>query len=57
MRLRTHGFFFELFRFCPYDQLLTMANTNRQLHGEVSAIRSTINDCTQGTHCVMLTIR
>ncbi|WZZ34385.1 hypothetical protein YC2023_017786 [Brassica napus] len=54
----------ELFRFCNHDQLLSLANTNKQLPdilGEFIAIRETINDTinvgTQGTHrnvCVSL---
>nr|VDD33264.1 unnamed protein product [Brassica oleracea] len=45
----------ELFRFCSHEQLLTLANTNRELPdivGEVSSVRSTI-----GPHHVMVTLR
>lgn len=50
----------EMFRFPSYDQLLALANTNRQLPdilGELTAIRSTINDGTHGSQCVMVTLR
>lgn len=50
----------EMFRFHSYDQLLTLANTNRQLPGilgDLIAIRSTINNGTQGSQRVILTLR
>ncbi|CAG7881315.1 unnamed protein product, partial [Brassica rapa] len=50
-------------RLSNHDQLLSLANTNKQLPdilGEFIAIRETINDTinvgTQGTHRVMLTL-
>ncbi|WZZ85743.1 hypothetical protein YC2023_114322 [Brassica napus] len=50
----------EMFRFRNYDQLLALANTNRHLPhilGELTAIRSTINDGAHGSQRVMLTLR
>ncbi|KAG2298749.1 hypothetical protein Bca4012_010244 [Brassica carinata] len=50
----------EMFRFRSYDQLLALANTNRQLPdviGELSAMRSTISDGMHGSQRVMLTLR
>ncbi|KAF2559494.1 hypothetical protein F2Q68_00015979 [Brassica cretica] len=49
----------EMFRFRSYDQLLALANTNRQLPdilGELTAIRSTISDGLHGSQRVMLTL-
>ncbi|CAN6811925.1 unnamed protein product [Brassica oleracea] len=48
----------EFFRFCNHDQLLSLANTNKQLSDilrEVIAIKSTIK--TQGTQPLILTLR
>ncbi|CAN7115570.1 unnamed protein product [Brassica rapa subsp. narinosa] len=50
----------EHFRFRPYDQILGLANTGRQLPdvmGELSAIRSTITDRIPGAQRVMLNLR
>ncbi|XP_033137294.1 uncharacterized protein LOC103838187 isoform X2 [Brassica rapa] len=50
----------EHFRFRPYDQILGLANTGRQLPdimGELSAIRSTIADRIHGAQRVMLNLR
>lgn len=50
----------EHFRFRPYDQILGLANTGRQLPdimGELSAIRSTIADRSHGAQRVMLNLR
>lgn len=50
----------EMFRFRSYDQLLALANTNRQLPdilGELTAIQSTISDGLHGSQRVMLTLR
>ncbi|CAH8324768.1 unnamed protein product [Eruca vesicaria subsp. sativa] len=50
----------ELFRFQPYNQILELANTARQLRdvmGELSAIRSTMTDRILGAQCVMITLR
>ncbi|CAF1778622.1 unnamed protein product [Brassica oleracea var. botrytis] len=49
----------ELFRFRSHEQLLTLANTNRELLdivGEVSSVRSTITDGLRGPHHVMVTL-
>lgn len=47
----------EQFRFRSQEQLLALANTNIQLPGELSAIRSTIKDGTHGAQLVMVTLR
>ncbi|KAF8096421.1 hypothetical protein N665_0309s0047 [Sinapis alba] len=50
----------EVFRFMPYTQLISLANTGKQLPdimGELNAIRSTITDCIPGAQRVMLTLR
>ncbi|CAN6851887.1 unnamed protein product [Brassica oleracea] len=50
----------ELFRFRPYNQLLELANTGKQLPdiiGELIAIRSTITHHIPGAQRVMLTLR
>uniref|UniRef100_A0A0D3DRI0 Replication factor A C-terminal domain-containing protein n=1 Tax=Brassica oleracea var. oleracea TaxID=109376 RepID=A0A0D3DRI0_BRAOL len=50
----------ELFRFRSHKQLLTLANTNRELPdivGEVSSVRSTITDGLRGPQRVMVTLR
>ncbi|KAL0789793.1 hypothetical protein Bca101_006039 [Brassica carinata] len=50
----------ELFRFRSHEQLLTLANTNRELPdivGEVSSVRSTITDGLRGPQRVMVTLR
>ncbi|CDY18487.1 BnaA01g27080D [Brassica napus] len=50
----------EHFRFRPYDQILGLANTGRQLPdvmGELSEIRSTITDRIPGAQRVMLNLR
>ncbi|KAF2538557.1 hypothetical protein F2Q68_00019764 [Brassica cretica] len=50
----------ELFRFRSHEQLLTLANTNRDLPdivGEVSSVRSTITDGLRGPQRVMMTLR
>ncbi|XP_013607716.1 PREDICTED: uncharacterized protein LOC106314385 [Brassica oleracea var. oleracea] len=49
----------ELFRFRSHEQLLTLANTNRDLPdivGEVSSVRSTITDGLRGPQRVMMTL-
>ncbi|XP_013603059.1 uncharacterized protein LOC106370527 isoform X2 [Brassica napus] len=49
----------EMFRFRPYDQLVELANTGKQLPdkmGELSAIRSTITDRIPKAQRVMLTL-
>ncbi|KAH0857596.1 hypothetical protein HID58_085857 [Brassica napus] len=50
----------ELFRFRSHEQLLTLANTNRDLPdiiGEVSFVRSTITYGLRGPQRVMMTLR
>ncbi|WZZ01770.1 hypothetical protein YC2023_074098 [Brassica napus] len=50
----------EHFRFRPYEQLIELANTGKQLPdvmGEIRAIRSTITDHIPGAQRVMLTLR
>lgn len=50
----------EHFRFRPYQQILELGNTGKQLPdvmGELRAIRSTITDCLPGAQRVMLTLR
>ncbi|CDY29582.1 BnaA03g54270D [Brassica napus] len=50
----------EHFRFRPYEQLIELANTGKQLPdvmGELRAIRSTITDHIPGAQRVMLTLR
>ncbi|CDY18826.1 BnaAnng02910D [Brassica napus] len=50
---------FSCIRFCNYDQILSLANTNRNLLdilGELTAIRRTINDGTHGSQHVILTL-
>ncbi|XP_033144119.1 uncharacterized protein LOC103848292 [Brassica rapa] len=50
----------ELFRFRSHEQLLALANTNRELPdivGEVSSVRSTITDGLRGPQRVMVTLR
>ncbi|KAL0684381.1 hypothetical protein Bca4012_051229 [Brassica carinata] len=50
---------FSCIRFCNYDQILSLANTNRKLPdilGELTAIRSTINDRTHSSQHVILTL-
>ncbi|KAL0696929.1 hypothetical protein Bca4012_064109 [Brassica carinata] len=50
----------EHFRFQPYEQILELANTGKQLPdvmGELRAIRSTITDRLPGAQRVMLTLR
>ncbi|KAG5410397.1 hypothetical protein IGI04_006716 [Brassica rapa subsp. trilocularis] len=50
----------EHFRFRPYEQILELANTGKQLPdvmGELRAIRSTITDRLPGAQRVMLTLR
>ncbi|XP_056844974.1 uncharacterized protein LOC108807093 isoform X1 [Raphanus sativus] len=50
----------EHFRFQPYDHILELANTGKQLPdvmGELRAIRSTITDSLPGPPRVMLTLR
>ncbi|KAG5378223.1 hypothetical protein IGI04_026065, partial [Brassica rapa subsp. trilocularis] len=50
----------EHFRFRPYDQILELTNTGKQLSdvmGELCEIRRTINDRIPGAQCVMLTLR
>ncbi|KAJ4878947.1 Rep_fac-A_C domain-containing protein [Raphanus sativus] len=50
----------EHFRFQPYDHMLELANTGKQLPdvmGELRAIRSTITDSLPGPPRVMLTLR
>lgn len=49
----------EHFRFRPYEELLALANTGRQLPdvmGELRAIRSTVTDSLPGAQRVMLTL-